>query len=99
MFYMEGKYQKIVKFICFSDHFTILFSLAGQTPTEAGSTFSMYHWNGLPPLGPRMARLDITAKNGQKKASAAQFNPTFYKPEQGEIDGKFVVVVERWLRA
>lgn len=98
MFFMEGKlFPNTETFLkinfWFSDHFTILFSLTGQTPTEAGSTFSMYHWNGLPPLGPRMALLDITAKNGQKKASADQFKPTFYKPEKGEIDGKRVAVV------
>jgi len=68
------------------DHFTILFSLSLGVKFEAGAVFDMYHWNGLPPVGPRMAHLKITAPKGQRGPNVAKYVATFYKPEAGEID-------------
>lgn len=67
------------------DHFTILFGLQ-PCPTEAGSTFELFHWNGLPPAGPRMARIKITAPKGPAAPAPAAHKETYYKPEPGEID-------------
>jgi len=67
------------------DHFTILFS-AEKFPTDPGSEFTVYHWNGLPPAGPRMCTLKINAVKGSVGPAPETYKETFYKPEIGEID-------------
>jgi len=66
------------------DHFTILF--ADKFPTDAGSEFACYHWNGLPPAGPRMCALTIKATMGSVRPAPEKHKETFYKTEPGEID-------------
>ena len=51
------------------DHFTLMWastaaSFPPQTPTTETASFSLYHWNGLPPHGPRMATISVTAPSG-----------------------------------
>jgi len=65
------------------DHFTVAWSSAA-TPTEPGSKFKLHHWNGLPPGGPRLAEMDITATKGAISQGASPSK--FYKPEPGEIE-------------
>lgn len=65
------------------DHFTVAWCSAA-TPAEPGSKFLLHHWNGLPPGGPRLADLEITAIKG---AISHGTSPSkFYKPEPGEIE-------------
>eukprot|EP00947_MAST-08B_sp_MAST-8B-sp1_P002785 g2785.t1 len=47
--------------------------------------FALYHWNGLPPAGPRMARLEVTAVGGTAGPARASHKAVFYKPLIGEI--------------
>lgn len=51
-------------------------------PTEM-STFTLYHYNGLPPAGPRMAELEVFAPKGAAKKAPEKQQPTYYKPEPG----------------
>lgn len=63
------------------DHFTVAWA-AAATPAAPGSQFTLYHWNGLPPGGPRLAELKVNACKG----AVATKPPKFYKPEPGEIE-------------
>eukprot|EP00494_Astrolonche_serrata_P033608 UN33877 len=42
------------------DHFTVLF----QTEKQKGAKQTYYHWNGLPPGGPRLSKINIHAIEG-----------------------------------
>lgn len=68
------------------DHFTTMFS---PTPIDdsKGKTFTLYLWNGLPPGGPRMTTLTVTAPNGPRGPAPEKHSATFYKPVPGQIDG------------
>lgn len=65
------------------DHFTVAWASA-VPPSETGAKFTLHHWNGLPPGGPRLAELTVTATCGT--ATGAKEVPKFYKPEPGEVD-------------
>ncbi len=39
------------------DHFTVAFYIPSNS---SGKKFELFHWNGLPPAGPRLATLEIT---------------------------------------
>ncbi|CAE8728481.1 unnamed protein product, partial [Polarella glacialis] len=66
------------------DHFTVAWARSSP-PADAGAQFALYHWNGLPPGGPRLAEMAITAVSGSL-GSVSKEVPKFYKPEPGEID-------------
>eukprot|EP01125_Pyxidicula_operculata_P020870 TRINITY_DN7842_c0_g1_i1.p1 TRINITY_DN7842_c0_g1~~TRINITY_DN7842_c0_g1_i1.p1 ORF type:complete len:505 (+),score=106.33 TRINITY_DN7842_c0_g1_i1:38-1552(+) len=68
------------------DHFTLLFSTKSEDYKKPNSTFTMYHWNGLPPAGPRMSTLTITAPRGEANPAPEKHVEKFYKSESGEID-------------
>jgi len=65
------------------DHFTLAWAQTAPSP-DAGAKFKLYHWNGLPPGGPRLAEMDVLAIRGA--ATQVVERPKFYKPELGEID-------------
>lgn len=48
---------------------------------------TMYHWNGLPPGGPRMAELNVEMVNGAVGPAPAKKQDTFYKPVPGQMEG------------
>lgn len=72
------------------DHFTLGFipqsaSLSSSPPFQ----FQLIHWNGLPPGGPRIASLDITALEGVRTPApqtAAEGVGIEYKPVVNTID-------------
>jgi len=65
------------------DHFTLAW--AKEAPSQdVGATFTLHHWNGLPPGGPRLATLRVVATRGA--IVGAEEKPKFFKPEPGEID-------------
>jgi hypothetical protein len=67
------------------DHFTMLF--AGGDVQDG--SLQLWHWNGLPPGGPRMCRVTVSDSSGQlteAAAAPAKHVETFYKPVVGEID-------------
>eukprot|EP00933_Yihiella_yeosuensis_P036931 TRINITY_DN30782_c0_g1_i2.p1 TRINITY_DN30782_c0_g1~~TRINITY_DN30782_c0_g1_i2.p1 ORF type:complete len:556 (-),score=132.77 TRINITY_DN30782_c0_g1_i2:31-1524(-) len=66
------------------DHFTVAWSQCAPS-TDVGAKFKLHFWNGLPPGGPRLAEMDVTATCGTSAAVTKEV-PKFYKPEPGEID-------------
>jgi hypothetical protein len=87
------------------DHFTLAWAAAaggagdGESPPTVPSTtpseFILYHWNGLPPHGPRMATITVTAPLGA--APPVEDGPresTFQPPIPGEIEGIVQAVEE-----
>eukprot|EP01130_Rhizamoeba_saxonica_P009976 TRINITY_DN4081_c0_g1_i1.p1 TRINITY_DN4081_c0_g1~~TRINITY_DN4081_c0_g1_i1.p1 ORF type:complete len:301 (+),score=52.30 TRINITY_DN4081_c0_g1_i1:574-1476(+) len=70
------KYPKYPIWILHGDsHYTVLFTFS-YTPGENFSQLLMYHYNGLPPGGPRLSTLII--KNGDALVSGTQ-NPDVYE--------------------
>lgn len=71
------------------DHFTVLWSESLKYPNidDAEEEFSLLHWNGLPPNGPRLARLNIQAKEQAPPAPKKRKAPTQYEPVVGEVEG------------
>eukprot|EP01062_Namystynia_karyoxenos_P045357 TRINITY_DN33678_c0_g1_i1.p1 TRINITY_DN33678_c0_g1~~TRINITY_DN33678_c0_g1_i1.p1 ORF type:complete len:536 (+),score=131.82 TRINITY_DN33678_c0_g1_i1:89-1609(+) len=69
------------------DHFTTLCCPSGPPPAQSGATFELLHWNGLPPCGPRLARLSVTAPEGPARPAPAEHKETFVKRRPGEIEG------------
>jgi len=67
------------------DHFTLAWSQAAPEDKK-DAKIKLWHWNGLPPGGPRLADLEITAPEGQAKPAGKKSKAVFYKPEVGEID-------------
>lgn len=65
------------------DHFTLAWCQV-PPPRDVGARFRLYHWNGLPPGGPRLTEMSILATKGT--ASGGREKPRFFKPEVGEID-------------
>lgn len=63
------------------DHFTVIF--CQQIPDN--ESFELYHWNGLPPGGPRMSKINIVAPEESSKAPATH-QPSYIKPIPGEIE-------------
>jgi len=81
------------------DHFTVAFMYPSVT-LEAGEeseedaqampeakTFTMWQWNGLPPNGPRMAKVQVTARYSAPPAPAdhKQGVRVFHTPVPGQI--------------
>eukprot|EP00930_Biecheleria_cincta_P022717 TRINITY_DN16546_c0_g1_i1.p1 TRINITY_DN16546_c0_g1~~TRINITY_DN16546_c0_g1_i1.p1 ORF type:complete len:538 (-),score=101.57 TRINITY_DN16546_c0_g1_i1:168-1610(-) len=66
------------------DHFTVAWAQSAP-PQDVGAKFTLHQWNGLPPGGPRLAEMSITAVKGTI-SGALREPPKFYKPEPGEID-------------
>ena len=60
----------------------------GEGEDEGGepAPVTWYHYNGLPPGGPRMATLEITAKGGVAGPAPKTQQDHFIKPVPGEID-------------
>lgn len=85
----DGSALKTRVWICHGgDHFTILF--AGAAPAASGA-LELWHWNGLPPGGPRMSCVLVGASADGGAPTEAGRAPvshqeTFYKPTPGEID-------------
>ncbi|KAJ9472809.1 Protein FAM188A-like protein [Diplonema papillatum] len=67
------------------DHFTTLFSATRATGEESGK-FEMWHFNGLPPAGPRLARITVSAPEGPAKKAPKTHKPTYRKPKKGSLD-------------
>lgn len=65
------------------DHFTVAWSKQAPAATR-GARFTLFHWNGLPPGGPRLAELSIVAVKGALTGGPEK--PKFYKPEPGEVE-------------
>jgi len=65
---------------------------AGEAPSGAAAGSSteaatlLYHWNGLPPAGPRLARIPLVTPKGATGPAPETMQETFYKPVPGEID-------------
>ena len=51
-----------------------------------GASFALLHWNGLPPNGPRLARLNIRASEQAAPAPKKRKAPTQFEPVIGEIE-------------
>eukprot|EP01060_Flectonema_neradi_P015058 TRINITY_DN2173_c0_g2_i1.p1 TRINITY_DN2173_c0_g2~~TRINITY_DN2173_c0_g2_i1.p1 ORF type:complete len:495 (+),score=92.81 TRINITY_DN2173_c0_g2_i1:61-1545(+) len=64
------------------DHFTTLFH---QIADADKAEFDLWHWNGLPPSGPDMSRLEIIAPNGTCKPAPEKHVERFKKPVVGTI--------------
>lgn len=77
-----------------NDHFTLAFasdeaSAKSALATEGGSKFTLVHWNGLPPDGPRLVACVVDSPSGavgKSAASAAEGVAQEYKPVVGAID-------------
>ena len=67
-----------------TDHFTTLF--ASEPVSNDQKSMTLYHWNGLPPAGPRMTVCEVTAPRGAVGPAPKQHSESFFKPEVGEID-------------
>lgn len=68
-----------------TDHFTTVFAAEGMTEIQAPGSFTLYHWNGLPPAGPRMVQCQVTHQ-GVCPPAPLQHVETFFKPMAGEIE-------------
>jgi len=64
------------------DHFTVLFQKDKNSSTPP---LQLYHWNGLPPGGPRLACIEV---QGEKTITSAPpvSKETYCKPIAGEIE-------------
>jgi len=65
------------------DHFTVAWTAASPS-TDVGAKFVLHHWNGLPPGGPKLASMEVTARQGTRQARKEP--PKFFKPVPGEVD-------------
>lgn len=73
------------------DHFTVAWTADLQFPNmtnnkEGSVEFTLYHWNGLPPHGPRLATLQMTVKSEAPAVPKTRPSPKHYKPLVGEIE-------------
>mmetsp|Transcript_348 Transcript_348/g.640 ORF Transcript_348/g.640 Transcript_348/m.640 type:complete len:520 (+) Transcript_348:107-1666(+) len=72
------------------DHFTLAFQPSGRvTEGEIAGDFQLVHWNGLPPAGPRVAVLQVSAPCGASApapGSASEGVGIEYKPTPNTID-------------
>jgi hypothetical protein len=66
------------------DHFTTAWSSAPSQENEA--EFQLTQWNGLPPGGPRLATLVVSAPNGVVGPAPERREEPYVKPVAGEID-------------
>mmetsp|Transcript_7216 Transcript_7216/g.8692 ORF Transcript_7216/g.8692 Transcript_7216/m.8692 type:complete len:393 (+) Transcript_7216:242-1420(+) len=68
-------------------HFTTIFDERGAKADASGSQPPSYliHWNGLPPEGPRLSKVQIAAKQVAKKQPKIR-KEVYYKPLPGEIE-------------
>ena len=84
--------QKVSLFQHGGDHFTILFAASASAGAAAADPqpdepFVLHHWNGLPPHGPRMATLTITAPAGvAEEVEEGEREDSFKPPVPGEIE-------------
>ena len=69
------------------DHFTLLHAATRRAVGGGGddATLVLRHWNGLPPAGPRLATVTVTASRGVAPRAGAK-PPQYYRPAEGEID-------------
>mmetsp|Transcript_48046 Transcript_48046/g.88498 ORF Transcript_48046/g.88498 Transcript_48046/m.88498 type:complete len:516 (+) Transcript_48046:48-1595(+) len=65
------------------DHFTLAWC-SSMPSMDVGATFTLHHWNGLPPGGPKLGSMNVRAVNGTQRARAEP--PKFFKPVPGEVD-------------
>lgn len=68
------------------DHFTLVFQPDTSEPAER---FTLVHWNGLPPGGPRFSRLRIEAPHGSVRRAAPTAEEGIgieYKPTINSVD-------------
>lgn len=70
------------------DHFTTMWTEKRTIPKieGSGSSFSLLQWNGLPPNGPRLARLTITTKEQSAPAPKKRNTPVQFEPCIGEVE-------------
>jgi hypothetical protein len=68
------------------DHFTVLFVTDRVSNLNQGfSDQIFYHWNGLKPGGPRMAKLSISCESARNVAPSVM-KSTYHKPKVGEVE-------------
>lgn len=73
------------------DHFTVLWTEDLKIPIVEdaggdGASFALLHWNGLPPNGPRLARLNIRASEQAAPAPKKRKAPSQFEPVIGEVE-------------
>jgi len=67
------------------DHFTTLWS-EDDLKDGKGETYQLYHWNGLPPGGPRLSKITVKASYGAAGPAPKKQQQTYFKPLPGEIE-------------
>jgi len=67
------------------DHFTTLWA-NGDCSESKGATIQLFHWNGLPPGGPRLSEIKVKATFGVAPKAPRKKVDTYFKPRPGEID-------------
>lgn len=69
------------------DHFTVswMSNPLSSGESDMGKKFDMLHWNGLPPAGPRLAHMIVTAPSGSRGPAPKKHKPAYYKPIPGQI--------------
>lgn len=72
------------------DHFTVAFAEDLRLPSPpvpgAATSIALLHWNGLPPSGPRLARLVVRAEREAGPAPKRRKSPVQYAPVIGEVE-------------
>eukprot|EP01059_Diplonema_ambulator_P009944 TRINITY_DN19922_c0_g1_i1.p1 TRINITY_DN19922_c0_g1~~TRINITY_DN19922_c0_g1_i1.p1 ORF type:complete len:503 (+),score=66.18 TRINITY_DN19922_c0_g1_i1:41-1510(+) len=63
------------------DHFTTLYKAAADGPN-----LELWHWNGLPPGGPRLAKVKGTAPSGEAPKAPEKHKETYRKPKKGALE-------------
>merc|ERR1711865_191654 len=66
------------------DHFTVLFSTQDVT---AEAPLELWHYNGLPPAGPRMCKVSFESKGVAGAAREGPREDTFLAPVPGQVEG------------
>lgn len=69
------------------DHFTTLWCPDKELDDSAGSKFTLLHYNGLPPGGPKTSSIVIESSQGPAESAPETLNKTFFKPVVGSIEG------------
>mmetsp|Transcript_15141 Transcript_15141/g.24133 ORF Transcript_15141/g.24133 Transcript_15141/m.24133 type:complete len:501 (+) Transcript_15141:176-1678(+) len=53
---------------------------------RSAHTYTFYHWNGLPPGGPRLSKITVKALNGIAPPAPKKRVESYFKPLPGEIE-------------
>jgi len=60
--------------------------LGDESAKIVGKDLDMWHWNGLPPAGPKLTRLAVNSPVGEISAAPPRHIKPYIKPVPGEID-------------